>query len=236
MSSPLHDENGAFGESDAPPNVYLPHVDATVPSYDGYVDPAAAHGWQNAYDETRELPPVRDDGVAGAGAGAGTGTSVGAGVGRAELRRQGGRRSRGVVVAVGALLLVCVAALVVGFAVSGTSSHGSPGKGDRTSATTGSTAGRSTGGGVRHPFARGVRDRCARRRFVGVRAALGLRRGHPHDRGIHDHRSGRHFGRALRDRHHGHPRARQRRSRPRSNQAPQVSHLPSRVSELGARP
>jgi len=144
MSSPLHDENGAFGESDAPPNVYLPHVDATVPSYDGYVDPAAAHGWQNAYDETRELPPVRDDGVAGAGAGAGT--SVGAGVGRAELRRQGGRRSRRVVVAVGALGLVCVAALVVGFAVSGTSSHGSPGKGDRTSATTGSTAGRSTAG------------------------------------------------------------------------------------------
>ena len=136
MSSPLHDENGAFGESDAPPNVYLPHVDTTVPSYDGYVDPAAAHGWQNAYDETRELPPVRGDGVAGAGAG----------VGRAELRRQGGRRSRRVVVAVGALGVVCVAALVVGFAVSGTSSHGSPGKGDRTSATTGSTAGRSTAG------------------------------------------------------------------------------------------
>ncbi|MGH1551834.1 hypothetical protein ACRAWF_05765 [Streptomyces sp. L7] len=83
MSSPIHDESGAFGESGAPPNVYLPHVDAAVPSYDGYVDPAAAHGWQNAYDETRELPPVRDDGVAGAGAGAG------AGVGRAELRRQG---------------------------------------------------------------------------------------------------------------------------------------------------
>lgn len=137
MSSPLHDENGAFGESDAPPNVYLPRVDTTVPSYDGYVDPAAAHGWQNAYDETRELPPVRDDdGVAGAGVG----------VGRAELRRQGTRRSRRVVVAVGALGAVSVAVLVVGFAVSGTSSDGSPGKGDRASATTGSTAGRSTAG------------------------------------------------------------------------------------------
>jgi hypothetical protein len=138
MSSPIHDENGASGESEAPPNVYLPHVDAAVPSYDGYVDPAAAHGWQNAYDETRELPPVRDDGVGGAGAGAG--------VGRAELRRQGARRSRRVVVAGGALGVVAVAALVVGFAVSGTSSDGSPGRGDRTSATTGSTAGTSRAG------------------------------------------------------------------------------------------
>ncbi|MEV0737533.1 hypothetical protein AB0I51_16465 [Streptomyces sp. NPDC050549] len=139
MSSPIHDENGAFGESDAPPNVYLPHVDAEVPSYDGYVDPAAAHGWQNAYDETRELPPVRDDGAVGV-------EGAGAVVGRAELRRRGARRSRRVVVAVGALGAVSVATLVVGFAVSGTSSDGSPGEGDRASATTGSTAGASTAG------------------------------------------------------------------------------------------
>ncbi|MGV9402519.1 hypothetical protein ACWDQK_05495, partial [Streptomyces sp. NPDC003667] len=31
---------------------------APAPSYDEYADPAAAHGWQNTYDETRELPAL----------------------------------------------------------------------------------------------------------------------------------------------------------------------------------
>ncbi|MER6320913.1 hypothetical protein [Streptomyces coelicoflavus] len=44
-------------EAQGSPNVYLPQ---NVPPtrYDGYADPASAHGWESAYDETRELPPV----------------------------------------------------------------------------------------------------------------------------------------------------------------------------------
>ncbi|MCZ0987253.1 hypothetical protein O1M54_19145 [Streptomyces diastatochromogenes] len=48
---------GAGGEPGAAPNVYHPRA-ASAPSYEEYGDPAAAHGWQNAYDETRELPAV----------------------------------------------------------------------------------------------------------------------------------------------------------------------------------
>ncbi|WP_265567129.1 hypothetical protein [Streptomyces hygroscopicus] len=48
------------GEPQNPPNVYHPYAD-TAPEYDRYADPAAAHGWQNAYDETRELPLVIPD-------------------------------------------------------------------------------------------------------------------------------------------------------------------------------
>ncbi|MCZ0210749.1 hypothetical protein OZK63_35755, partial [Streptomyces sp. UMAF16] len=39
------------------PNVYHP-LPAPAPAYEQYADPAAAHGWQNDYDATRELPPV----------------------------------------------------------------------------------------------------------------------------------------------------------------------------------
>ncbi|MGW0208825.1 hypothetical protein ACWDZ8_24485 [Streptomyces sp. NPDC003233] len=41
------------------PNVYLPRV-VSAPAYDEYADPAAAHGWTSAYDETRELPPLAE--------------------------------------------------------------------------------------------------------------------------------------------------------------------------------
>ncbi|OLZ71059.1 hypothetical protein AV521_12580 [Streptomyces sp. IMTB 2501] len=37
--------------------MYLPQA-ASAPAYDGYTDPAAAHGWTSAYDETRELPSL----------------------------------------------------------------------------------------------------------------------------------------------------------------------------------
>ncbi|MCX4905802.1 hypothetical protein [Streptomyces sp. NBC_00878] len=78
MSRPPGNENGVYGANAAnnavgapdahgvrrdgdepvvPPIVYHPQVGET-PVYDGYADPATAHGWQNAYDETRELPPV----------------------------------------------------------------------------------------------------------------------------------------------------------------------------------
>ncbi|MEU6574475.1 hypothetical protein [Streptomyces sp. NPDC046805] len=54
----VHQQNGG---AQGAPNVYHPYPDAT-PEYDQYADPAAAHGWQSAYDQTAELPPVTDDG------------------------------------------------------------------------------------------------------------------------------------------------------------------------------
>ncbi|POX59911.1 hypothetical protein C3492_30380 [Streptomyces sp. Ru62] len=33
---------------------------APAPAYEQYADPAAAHGWQNAYDATRELPALHE--------------------------------------------------------------------------------------------------------------------------------------------------------------------------------
>lgn len=54
---------GARAAVDGPqvlPNVYHPGPEPS-PAYDAYTDPAAAHGWQNAYDETTELPPVPAD-------------------------------------------------------------------------------------------------------------------------------------------------------------------------------
>lgn len=52
MSRPPEYENGA---PQGPPNVYHPQPES-VPSYEEYADPAVAHGWLNAYDETREMP------------------------------------------------------------------------------------------------------------------------------------------------------------------------------------
>ncbi|MFC9285862.1 hypothetical protein ACFT0E_04100, partial [Streptomyces sp. NPDC057052] len=51
------------GESANPPvqpNVYLPYAETDPPPYEAYRDPAAAHGWENAYDETSELPRVAE--------------------------------------------------------------------------------------------------------------------------------------------------------------------------------
>ncbi|PIB10584.1 hypothetical protein B1C81_06615 [Streptomyces sp. HG99] len=158
---PPHDGNGAHGayEPQEPPNVYHPQA-APAPAYDEYADPAAAHGWENAYDETRELPPVAADasgagGAGGAGgesgaggAGGEPGEGRGAGWAGADARRHGsgGRsrrkpspwRSRRVVVAAGAAGAVSAAALIAGFAFSGSPS-GAQDKDDRT----GSTAGES---------------------------------------------------------------------------------------------
>lgn len=63
MSSEREYEAGAYGAHDAdgatpvPPTVYQPRT-AAAPSYDEYADPALAHGWQKAYDATRELPVI----------------------------------------------------------------------------------------------------------------------------------------------------------------------------------
>src|SRR5204863_6517949 len=60
MSRPAEYENGADGGApQGPPNVYHPQPE-WAPSYEEYADPAVAHGWLNAYDETREMPPVVD--------------------------------------------------------------------------------------------------------------------------------------------------------------------------------
>ncbi|MEY7980566.1 hypothetical protein AB8O53_30115, partial [Streptomyces pilosus] len=56
-ASPYADGGNGTPVPQDPPSVYLPQA-APPPVYDAYADPAAAHGWQNAYDETRELPPV----------------------------------------------------------------------------------------------------------------------------------------------------------------------------------
>ncbi|MFC0054393.1 hypothetical protein ACFFMQ_18445, partial [Streptomyces actinomycinicus] len=68
MSTEREYEAGAFGvhgAGGAPgvrPNVYQPQP-APAPAYEEYADPAMAHGWQNAYDETRELPALSGAGT-----------------------------------------------------------------------------------------------------------------------------------------------------------------------------
>ncbi|MFC7843478.1 hypothetical protein [Streptomyces sp. NPDC057382] len=134
------------GGPQEPPPVYLPQ-EAAPPAYEAYADPAAAHGWQDAYDtgdpassaagtaaggyadeglggadSTRELPAVPPRGRPGAGRGA-----------RRKPRR--GAMSRPVAVA-GAVGAVSVVALVAGFSLTGSSSGGSPdGRGGRTAPT-----------------------------------------------------------------------------------------------------
>lgn len=146
-----------------PPNVYHPHAEP-APVYDAYADPAAAHGWENAYDETAELPPVVD-GADGAhehrGAGGVGGASAADGgydyvyedghdygddydEGRGGRRSHRGRhrpgvwRSRRAVLTAGLVGAVSLGALVAGFSLSGSSSPGgAKTKDDRTSMTTG---------------------------------------------------------------------------------------------------
>ncbi|MEV6760550.1 hypothetical protein AB0N16_07855 [Streptomyces sp. NPDC051105] len=100
-------------EEDGPSHVYRPQG-APAPAYEEFRDPASAHGWLNAYDETRELPRIAP--VA----------PVPPGLGRADRRRAArdttGRRSKHVAVAVGALGAASVAALIAGFALSPSSS------------------------------------------------------------------------------------------------------------------
>ncbi|MGW1956657.1 hypothetical protein ACWCPI_28570 [Streptomyces sp. NPDC001920] len=165
----LHGSDPERDVPQVPPNVYHPQPEAP-PAYDAYADPAAAHGWQNAYDETTKLPQVVD---AGPGADDGTaftradsdreGSSGGYdyrysgpdddyGFGEESGRRSGGRRAGGagrgsrrkpvargprrVAMAAGAVGAVSVAALIAGFAMSGSSSGGgAQTKDDRTSPT-----------------------------------------------------------------------------------------------------
>ncbi|MEV5435629.1 hypothetical protein AB0K80_06285 [Streptomyces sp. NPDC052682] len=144
MSRPPEYDNGAYGADAAegatgeyggrqvPPNVYLPQS-APPPAYDAYADPAAAHGWENAYDETAELPRIPEDGG---------GREAGPGRGRHGSRRRARRRSPAwrpgrAAVAAGAVGAVSVAALIAGFSFSDPSSGGARGGQD---ARTGPTA------------------------------------------------------------------------------------------------
>ncbi|MER6181337.1 hypothetical protein [Streptomyces sp. NPDC001652] len=103
MSSPDEYGNGRHRASDpqVPPNVYHPRAEPPPP-YEEYADPAVAHGWQNAYDETAELPRISSRRAR-------TGSR----------RKPSPWRSRRVAVAAGAVGAVSAAALIAGFAFSG---------------------------------------------------------------------------------------------------------------------
>ncbi|MFF7051873.1 hypothetical protein ACFY94_26345 [Streptomyces griseorubiginosus] len=114
MSRPVEYESGA-------PNVYQPQPGA-APAYEEYTDPAAAHGWQNAYDATAELPLI-ESGALGPGApGAVEPESGGRAARRRAARSTEGRRSRRVVAVVGAVGAVGVAALIAGLSLTDSSS------------------------------------------------------------------------------------------------------------------
>ncbi|SHI01676.1 hypothetical protein [Streptomyces sp. 3214.6] len=103
------------GENAVPrvrPNVYHPYEAADPASYEEYRDPAAAHGWENAYDETTELPrlaPARAE-------------PGGRADRRRAARRTGGWRSRRVIVAVGAVWLAAAIAGYAGWSSGGAKS------------------------------------------------------------------------------------------------------------------
>ncbi|NGO08752.1 hypothetical protein G5C60_14350 [Streptomyces sp. HC44] len=48
----MNSANRENGEPQSAPMVYHPYGDTTPAAYDEYADPAVAHGWQNAYDDT----------------------------------------------------------------------------------------------------------------------------------------------------------------------------------------
>ncbi|MGW1727037.1 hypothetical protein ACWCQK_29465 [Streptomyces sp. NPDC002306] len=123
-------------ESPAHPNVYRPRTPA-APAYEEYADPAAAHGWTNSYDETRELPVVVDAGRPGADGSERPGEpgqpGEPPGPGRRALRgRRREARRRRAAVAVGALGVVSAAAVLAGLTFSGSPPGGARDERDRT--------------------------------------------------------------------------------------------------------
>ncbi|WP_189310681.1 hypothetical protein [Streptomyces brasiliensis] len=130
-------DGGAYGETPGAPHVYHPQA-APAPAYDEYADPAAAHGWQNAYDETRELPTI-PAGPQPADPSAHSYEDAPAGVpsqsrAAARLARQGraASRRRRTVMAAGAAGVASLAAVIAGFAFSGVSSGDQHGRAERT--------------------------------------------------------------------------------------------------------
>ncbi|MBQ1001636.1 hypothetical protein [Streptomyces sp. RK62] len=124
------------------PSVYHPLADA-APSYEEYADPAAAHGWQDAYDRTEELPRTPGGDAANGGARAARGY-------RGKRRKERPRPSRRALVSAGAVG-VASAALVAGFSLSGSSSDGDSRGGDERTGPTAVDPAQSaeeTGGGT----------------------------------------------------------------------------------------
>ncbi|MEU5121250.1 hypothetical protein [Streptomyces asoensis] len=124
------------GESGAPPVrpiVYHPSAATDPAAYERYADPAAAHGWENAYDETAELPRVP----------APQGEAGGRADRRRAARRTGGRPSRRVLAVSGATGAVALAAVVAGLSLFGTTAgerQGKPGGRADTRSSSGDTA------------------------------------------------------------------------------------------------
>ncbi|MGW0625667.1 hypothetical protein [Streptomyces sp. NPDC002758] len=128
--------NGAYGLNGAhpqgqppqsPPNVYHPHA-GPPPAYDEYADPAIAHGWENAYDQTQPLPvtPLADPEYGQHAPDDGHGTAEqpgGYGDEDASVFVDGsGRRRRlmsRVAIAVGAVCVLFIAVVVAGLFDSG---------------------------------------------------------------------------------------------------------------------
>jgi hypothetical protein len=111
MSRPVEYESGA-------PNVYQPQP-APAPAYEEYTDPAAAHGWQNVYDATAELPRIEPAAPAPGDREPPGPHSTGRAARRRAAQGKGPWRSRRVVVAVGAFGVVSAAALIAGLSFSG---------------------------------------------------------------------------------------------------------------------
>ncbi|MFE1441034.1 hypothetical protein [Streptomyces sp. NPDC058739] len=135
-----YDVHAAHEVPDVPPNVYHPQGTGSVPAYDGYADPAAAHGWQNAYDETAPLPLMADP-AAYPGYEPGPASAPPPGGHRRSRRAATRRRDRRVLGAAGALGVVSLAAIVAGLSFSGPSEDESGGPKDRTGATAEDSAG-----------------------------------------------------------------------------------------------
>src|SRR5262245_36115616 len=126
MSGPHEREKGRFGAQAAylpegdpqgPPNVFHPRPEPP-PGYDGYADPAEAHGWEgNAYDETAQLPLVPDA----------TEPDEAPPAERRRHSRHGrdARRSPRAAVLAAAVGAVALVGVIAGFAFSGSSSGGS---------------------------------------------------------------------------------------------------------------
>ncbi|MEV5545535.1 hypothetical protein AB0L35_05240 [Streptomyces sp. NPDC052309] len=125
MSRPPQYDDGADGRHAS--KVYVPQS-VPPPAYDEYTDPAAAHGWQNAYDRTEELPPVPETpGVRPRGTARG-----------ARRKPRATWRSRRAAVVVGAVGAAS-AALIAGVSFSG--SDGAADGEDRVSPTVPDTGG-----------------------------------------------------------------------------------------------
>jgi hypothetical protein len=142
----VHGAYPAMGGPQGPPNVYQPQPQAT-PAYDEYADPATAHGWQNAYDETAQLPPVNGDASDVYGPGgqvryeqygayddyqepAGEHEGSGSGGDHRSVFVDGsgrrGRLMRRAAIAVGAVCVLFIAVVVAGFFDSGPSGNPLP--------------------------------------------------------------------------------------------------------------